>query len=44
MEQSQWQLEYLSYQTSRLGYKVPQRIRATGPEQLQLIIMVKDWQ
>lgn len=44
LEQSQWQLEYLSYQTSRPGYKVPQRIRATGPEQLQLIIMVKDWQ
>ena len=44
LQQSQWQLEYLAYQTSQQGHSVPQRIRATGPNQLQLIIMIKDWQ
>lgn len=44
IEQGQWLLEYLSYQDSRQGLAVPQRIRASGPQQLQIILIIKDWQ
>ncbi len=44
LEQAGWQLEYLSYQQNGQGFAVPQRIRATGPDNLQLIIFIKDWQ
>jgi len=43
IKQANWQLDYLSYQTTKAGNVLPQRIKAYGPG-LELTLFIKQWQ
>lgn len=42
IRQSGWQLDYLNYQSGSLGYPLPQRIKAYGPD-LELTLFIRQW-
>lgn len=43
IQQANWKLDYLSYQTTKTGARLPQRIKAYGPG-LELTLFIKQWQ